>query len=176
MKLDDLRGPDVSAAFYTWGERKHTHIKIWFHLTPPSILHHCLSYSGLQWGMEPFPVVIGREAGYTWTGKQWIHSRNSFTPTVTLEFPVHQICMSLEETHADTENRQTPHRDRDSNPGPSCCEATVLNTEPPNHAVCSLLINDFLRPRHHQHHQLLTKTPVISKKNKKFQFKSCWVK
>ncbi|KAF7660287.1 hypothetical protein LDENG_00283720 [Lucifuga dentata] len=64
---------------------------------------------------------------------------------VNLEFPIHLTCMSfgggrkpehLEGTHADKGrtcklHTERPCPGRESNPGPSCCEATVLTTAPP---------------------------------------------
>ncbi|KAL7847566.1 hypothetical protein AOLI_G00222840 [Acnodon oligacanthus] len=67
--------------------------------------------------LEPIPAVIGRKAGHTLD-----------------RLPVFRL---WEETDADTgRNMQTPHREDlgrpagNSNPGPSCYEATALPTTP----------------------------------------------
>ncbi|MEQ2169798.1 hypothetical protein GOODEAATRI_028852, partial [Goodea atripinnis] len=90
---------------------------------------------------------IGGRRGTPWTGHQPItgqHINNhSHIPKGNLERPINLTGMSGlwvedgvpgENRRMHRENMQTPYRKtpgQESNPGPSCCKATVLPTAPP---------------------------------------------
>ncbi|XP_060783445.1 uncharacterized protein ccdc142 isoform X3 [Neoarius graeffei] len=117
--------------------------------THPSIICSRLSCTGSQASWSLSQLTLGERRGTPWTSRQVIagltHGNNqpftlTFTPTVNLESPVNLTCMSLDcggnrstlrkptrtwGEHANS-TQKSPCRLLNSNPGPSCCEATVL--------------------------------------------------
>ncbi len=112
-----------------------------FGLLPVSVL------ATAEWSAQPIWHVFMPDALPAAT-QPWectnslIHTHTHSLTTANYLCPIYLYGMSWdcwgkpEQTHRHRENMQTPHRkaswlSRDSNQGPSCCEATVLPTEQP---------------------------------------------
>ncbi|MEQ2210103.1 hypothetical protein XENOCAPTIV_008479 [Xenoophorus captivus] len=89
------------------------------------------------------PAVYGREAGYTLDGspsiagqhrdtqdKQPAHTHSHLRPNSHVFGLWDEVGVPRENPRMHRENLQKDPR-RESNPGPACCEATVLPTAPP---------------------------------------------
>jgi len=151
---------------------------------PPIFYTHCK----VVWWLAPSPIpaVIGREAGYTWTGRQSItgphrdkrdKQPHTLTPNDNLETPVNlTACLWTvggsrrtrrepgENPHIHGENMQTPHRKNQPGFEP-CCEATVLTTTP----TCSPQSNPILWvPNQSSSHRASFKTVAELRKHWKF--------
>ena len=113
--------------------------KCGLHPFHPSISCFFFQFLGHRGLLEPIPAVKGREAGYTLDRSPAYHRfRLINSPNMYLEKGRKPECP--EKTHTCTGNSTQEGQNRDLNPKPSYCEATVLTTAPswpPSKRLCA---------------------------------------
>ena len=91
-------------------------------------------------GVAGVYLSIGKRQGKPWTSCQFITgltcrdeqpSTTTFAPTASLESPINLPFWTVGGNRTQRNSAYFVPSDSDSNPGPSCCEATALTTVPP---------------------------------------------